>query len=106
MGTRPFGWNFHFCVPGAARSRQNPAPARGHLISENPKGDSSYVLVRGLACAAISFGYDESSRRSEPLDCRSRSDLFRHFTEQELAIFEVAGEGAAFDDDFAAQHCH
>src|SRR6202040_2392884 len=38
------------------------------------------------------------------LNNRSRSNLIRYFAGQELAVSKVAGEGAALDDDLAAQH--
>ena len=41
-------------------------------------------------------------KRRISLNNRSRSNLIWYLAGQELAVFEVAGEGAAFDDDVAA----
>ena len=38
------------------------------------------------------------------LNNRPRSNLVWYLAREELAVFEVAGEGVAFDDDLAAQH--
>ena len=42
--------------------------------------------------------------RGISLNNRPRSNLVRQLSRQELAVIEVGGEGAAFDDDLAAQH--
>ena len=44
--------------------------------------------------------------RGISLNNRPRSNLVRQLSRQELAVIEVGGEGAAFDDDLAAQHRH
>src|SRR6202045_4823851 len=43
-------------------------------------------------------------KRRISLNNRSRSNLIRYLAGQELAVSKVAGEGAALDDDLAAQH--
>jgi hypothetical protein len=71
--------------------------------------DNGRALDAGiLATGSDRLGLDrrqlELSRRGTGSDGRPRPDLLRHLAREELAVFEIAGKGAALDHGLAAQH--
>src|SRR6266545_7288862 len=98
--------------PPATRSTRRSAPSGGS-VTTGPRpvpAASGGRDARGpLSGAGMDrrhlAGMPAGSRRSyRSLHRRAGADLVGHLARQELAVLEVAEEGAVLDDDLAAQH--